>query len=211
VDSSRNGALDDVVVDGLQGSVTEGRWRLRVPAADRTPRRVRGELRQWLAALGWPEEQAQDAVLAVDEAVSNAVEHAYASEASSENGGVGSSGEDENDSVAAGDAVTSADVLSGDGGVRVEDLINVEVLAEVEVTAEVVVLDGRTRQLRFCVRGWGRWRPKPVNPGARGRGLDLMVGLMAKVVFHPGEPVASDAAVGTEVTLVSHSVRAPAR
>lgn len=39
---------------------------------------VRAELRRWAQAIGIGAEQAQDVILAVDEAVANAVEHAYA-------------------------------------------------------------------------------------------------------------------------------------
>ncbi|MHA6631460.1 ATP-binding protein [Pseudonocardia sichuanensis] len=39
--------------------------------------RVRAELTGWLAAAGWPEDDAEDTVLAVNEAVSNVVDHAY--------------------------------------------------------------------------------------------------------------------------------------
>lgn len=38
---------------------------------------VRDRVRLWLAELGWPVEAAADIVLAVNEAVTNAVEHAY--------------------------------------------------------------------------------------------------------------------------------------
>lgn len=42
-----------------------------------TPSIVRDRLRSWLSALSWPQGQLDDIVLAVSEAVSNAVEHAY--------------------------------------------------------------------------------------------------------------------------------------
>ncbi|MFL6133011.1 MAG: ATP-binding protein [Nocardioidaceae bacterium] len=38
---------------------------------------VRQRLRSWLAGLGWPDEHAEDIVLAVNEAVTNAIEHAH--------------------------------------------------------------------------------------------------------------------------------------
>jgi anti-sigma regulatory factor (Ser/Thr protein kinase) len=38
---------------------------------------ARHQVRRWLAALSWPAGQLDDIVLAVSEAVSNAVEHAY--------------------------------------------------------------------------------------------------------------------------------------
>jgi sigma-B regulation protein RsbU (phosphoserine phosphatase) len=57
---------------------------LQVPADGRAPGLVRAELRQWLAAQAWPDEDCEDLVLAVSEAVSNAAEHAYRSNGSSE-------------------------------------------------------------------------------------------------------------------------------
>ena len=38
---------------------------------------VRRRLRRWLDVLGWPEAEADDIVLAVNEAVANVVDHAY--------------------------------------------------------------------------------------------------------------------------------------
>jgi anti-sigma regulatory factor (Ser/Thr protein kinase) len=38
---------------------------------------VRDEVGRWLTVLGWPADQGEDIVLAVSEAVSNAIEHAY--------------------------------------------------------------------------------------------------------------------------------------
>lgn len=42
-----------------------------------SPSLVRQRFRRWLGAMGWPEQDAEDIVLAVSEAVCNAVEHAY--------------------------------------------------------------------------------------------------------------------------------------
>lgn len=51
----------------------------QVLAADEVaPSTVRRRFRRWLAALGWPEVDAEDLLLAVSEAVSNASDHAYA-------------------------------------------------------------------------------------------------------------------------------------
>jgi hypothetical protein len=50
---------------------------LHLPVHPGTPGEVRRQLRRWLEVLGWPREHADDLLLAVDEAVSNAVEHAY--------------------------------------------------------------------------------------------------------------------------------------
>jgi anti-sigma regulatory factor (Ser/Thr protein kinase) len=57
---------------------------LRIPADGRAPGRVRGELTRWLAARRWPDEDGEDLVFAVSEAVSNAAEHAYRGGASAE-------------------------------------------------------------------------------------------------------------------------------
>ena len=53
------------------------RLKLQIPADGRAPGRIRGELTRWLAARSWPDEDGEDLVLAVSEAVSNAAEHAY--------------------------------------------------------------------------------------------------------------------------------------
>jgi len=51
--------------------------QLALPADPVTPSVVRQRLREWLAAWSWPVDQLDDIVLAVSEAVSNSVEHAY--------------------------------------------------------------------------------------------------------------------------------------
>ncbi|WP_345381634.1 ATP-binding protein [Pseudonocardia yuanmonensis] len=53
------------------------RWQLRLPAVLETLGLVRTGLRRWLALLEWPEDAALDILLAVNEAVSNSVEHAF--------------------------------------------------------------------------------------------------------------------------------------
>jgi phosphoserine phosphatase RsbU/P len=57
---------------------------LQVPADGHAPGLVRTELRRWLAAQAWPDEDGEDLVFAVSEAVSNAAEHAYRSTGSAE-------------------------------------------------------------------------------------------------------------------------------
>lgn len=49
----------------------------RFPAELGTPAAARRELRRWLARRSWPTDQAEELLLAVDEAITNAVEHAY--------------------------------------------------------------------------------------------------------------------------------------
>jgi serine/threonine-protein kinase RsbW len=48
-----------------------------VPALPARVRDARDRLRSWLADRGWPQQEAEDMVLAVNEAVTNVVEHAY--------------------------------------------------------------------------------------------------------------------------------------
>jgi anti-sigma regulatory factor (Ser/Thr protein kinase) len=50
---------------------------LTLPATTSAPQSLRPALREWLADLGMPQEQSYDTVLAVNEAVSNVVDHAY--------------------------------------------------------------------------------------------------------------------------------------
>jgi serine/threonine-protein kinase RsbW len=50
---------------------------IALPAVSTTTRRVRRRLRAWLSGWGWAEDGLDDIVMAVDEAVSNVVEHAY--------------------------------------------------------------------------------------------------------------------------------------
>jgi serine/threonine-protein kinase RsbW len=51
--------------------------RIALPAVSTSTRRIRQRLRAWLAGWGWTEDGLDDLVMAVDEAVSNVVEHAY--------------------------------------------------------------------------------------------------------------------------------------
>ncbi|MGH3782053.1 MAG: ATP-binding protein, partial [Pseudonocardiaceae bacterium] len=51
--------------------------RLQLPADPIAPSVARKWVRQWLTASFWPAGQLEDLVLAVSEAVSNAIEHAY--------------------------------------------------------------------------------------------------------------------------------------
>jgi anti-sigma regulatory factor (Ser/Thr protein kinase) len=53
------------------------RWRMRLPAAPETAGLLRSEMRRWLELLEWPDDAALDILLAVNEAVSNSVEHAF--------------------------------------------------------------------------------------------------------------------------------------
>lgn len=53
-------------------------FALTVPADPQSVRRVREALLHWLRSAGWPDEQRDSLVFAVSEAVSNSIEHAYA-------------------------------------------------------------------------------------------------------------------------------------
>jgi anti-sigma regulatory factor (Ser/Thr protein kinase) len=55
--------------------------RLALPADPITPSVTRQRVREWLVAWSWPEDQLDDILLAVSEAVSNAIEHAYVDQA----------------------------------------------------------------------------------------------------------------------------------
>lgn len=48
-----------------------------LPAQPVAPSLMRRAFRRWLSELGWPHEQTDDLVLALNEAVTNSVEHAY--------------------------------------------------------------------------------------------------------------------------------------
>ncbi len=56
---------------------TDGGCDIAVPALRGNLPGVRRRVREWLAAVGCPDEAAEEVLLAVNEAVSNAVEHAY--------------------------------------------------------------------------------------------------------------------------------------
>ena len=54
-----------------------GRMRVEIVADQFAPSSVRHHLRQWLSELRWPPDAVDDLLLAVSEAVSNVVDHAY--------------------------------------------------------------------------------------------------------------------------------------
>jgi anti-sigma regulatory factor (Ser/Thr protein kinase) len=55
-------------------------FRLTLPAQPATLSLIRQRLRQWLTTHRWPNAEIEDLVLAVSEAASNVVEHAYLQE-----------------------------------------------------------------------------------------------------------------------------------
>jgi serine/threonine-protein kinase RsbW len=64
----------DVVADS---DITRPHIYTQVPASPARLSTVRAQVTDWTRQVGFPPEQGQDIVLAADEAVSNAVEHAY--------------------------------------------------------------------------------------------------------------------------------------
>jgi anti-sigma regulatory factor (Ser/Thr protein kinase) len=102
-----------------------------------TPSLLRRAFRRWLDQLGWPGEHIDPLVLALNEAVSNAVEHAYPDSALDRQVWV----------RAELTTTTGSDTASGSGDYR---------------------------QVVLQVADSGRWRPYPVDPSYRGRGLAIM-------------------------------------
>ncbi|WP_161631662.1 ATP-binding protein [Pseudonocardia asaccharolytica] len=122
-------------------------------ARPEAPRAVRAHLRGWLTEMRWPGRAIDDIALAVSEAVTNVVEHAYRS-------------------------VTV-------GGI-------------VEVDCEAIGAD--RRQLRIWVRDRGRWRPRRLDPGFRGWGLEVIAALMLELRIQPRE------GGGTEVMMLTRPI-----
>jgi anti-sigma regulatory factor (Ser/Thr protein kinase) len=54
-----------------------GKLRVQVDATVTAPKAVRDRVQQWLTDQRWPEQNTEDCVLAVSEAVSDSVEHGY--------------------------------------------------------------------------------------------------------------------------------------
>jgi serine/threonine-protein kinase RsbW len=50
---------------------------IALPALPTSTRAVRQRLRGWLSAWGWPDDDLDDIIIAVEEAVANVVDHAY--------------------------------------------------------------------------------------------------------------------------------------
>ena len=147
---------------------------------------VRRWLQDWLHDLGWPVEPAQDIVLAVNEAVTNAVEHAY-------------SGVDR-DAVGAG-AAASIDVRA-----VVERSADPPVRPWLRPGGPAILTAVRAGdRVRIRVRDAGRWRPDAHDRSdrmrVRGRGLSLMEALTSSLTVTTGP-------AGTEVEMLSEAVSA---
>ena len=63
--------------DTLRPDMSRQVLRLQLPADPIAPSVARNRVRHWLTVSCWPSSQQEDIVLAVSEAVSNTIEHAY--------------------------------------------------------------------------------------------------------------------------------------
>ena len=115
-----------------------------------TARTVRGAVREWASGAGLETETVEAVVLAVEEAVANAIDHAYPPDP-----------QEAHDTDAAGSAgrrvVVSAASRPCGGGVAVSVVDN------------------------------GTWRPAPLDPGHRGRGVRVIGAISQRSTITPGE------------------------
>jgi anti-sigma regulatory factor (Ser/Thr protein kinase) len=134
---------------------------LHLPVHPSTPGEVRRKLRRWLEVLGWPREHAEDLLLAVDEAVSNAVEHAYTA------------------------PIPTQTHPDGPG---------------LELCVSDTTATDDTHRVVVSITDRGRWKPRAVSPGSRGRGLQMMRALTDSLdVTATGS--------GTRVKMISRAVQ----
>jgi anti-sigma regulatory factor (Ser/Thr protein kinase) len=167
-------AAPDMVRDPVASSADVWPLRLRLSADTIAPSLARDQLRHWLMRLGWPPGQREDIVLAVSEAVSNSVEHAYPTDQPADHPGAWIEMH-----------ATTTTVGSGPGNPEGEPAHGA---------------DGQ-RQVRVIVRDHGRWRPIPTERENRRRGFPIMRACMDSVTI---EPLTDDGRpAGTRVTLVS--------
>jgi anti-sigma regulatory factor (Ser/Thr protein kinase) len=117
---------------------------------------IQAETRRWLAPLNLPGESEQAFVRAVDEAASNAVEHAYA--------GVTT------DEVASDNAADDNDGTENDG----------------TASDDVVELTFWTEDRTVCIEivDHGRWQPPDTTIGGPCSGFAIMTQLMQTVLVH---------------------------
>jgi anti-sigma regulatory factor (Ser/Thr protein kinase) len=127
-----DGGDDGVVTDVDWRAGRAQRLRVRCPAWPTELQVVRRRVQRWAHDHGLPEDVLVDLQLALGEAVSNGIEHAYDGDLAGRNGG-----------------------------------------AAVEVVLELCTLGGAP-VVAARVSDRGRWRPFPVSPGHRGRGLLLI-------------------------------------
>jgi serine/threonine-protein kinase RsbW len=123
--------LPVLAADAVASSdITKPHVYIQVRASPQQLGVIRSHLNDWIGRIGATRELAQDMVLAVDEAASNAVEHAYP------------------------DGPGTLTLFAG--------------------------CDRSGQTTHVIVSDTGTWRPPPVDPGFRGRGLAMM-GLLASL------------------------------
>lgn len=122
----------------------------RLPADVEAPGTARRLLRDWLAAWSWQAEETVDVVLAVNEAVSNAVQHAGATR------------------------VTVEAVIDPVPDLAVDSLAGFVAIASPAIAAMDGTVDGQARRAQIEVSDNGRWRPRPLRATERYRGLVLI-------------------------------------
>lgn len=144
-----------------------------LPVDDRAPSWARRRLKQWLASYGWPADNLDDLVIATNEAVANAVEHAYP-------GGPDRPAHAIDRTADEGDGADRADEADG---------------ATISLDACVEQADEGAHRVVITVRDGGRWQPPRCERGFRGRGLIMMRVLTESVAF-------STSSAGTQVTMV---------
>lgn len=132
-------------------------FELSRPARPEELARVRAALRRWLGRSGAADDEAAEVVLAVNEAVANAVIHAY---------GIGG-----------GEVMLSA---------RLRSPARATVPERARAPERATVPPG-DMELEVVVRDTGRWRPPGRSGSNGGRGFRMMRGLMDEVAVDRGE------------------------
>jgi len=153
-----------------------------LPVDNRAPSCARRRLKQWLASYGWPADNVDDLVIATNEAVANAVEHAYPG---------GPDRPRHTDDRAANRAAEPTD-----GAERAERADG----ATISLEACVEPADEGAHRVVITVRDGGRWQPPRCDRGFRGRGLIMMRVLTESVAFNTSS-------AGTQVTMVGRPAR----
>lgn len=151
----------------------------RLPADVEAPATARRLLHDWLAAWSWQAEEALDVVLAANEAVSNAVQHAAATH------------------------VTVEAVIDPVPDLAAASLAGFVAIASPATATQAATMDGSpARRVRIEVSDNGRWRPRPLRPTDRYRSMALIRECMDLVeVDATGR--------GTRVLLISRPARTP--
>jgi two-component sensor histidine kinase len=154
-----------------------------------TPGRVRDRVRAWLTAIAWPTRQIDAIQLALGEAVTNAVEHAYAP------GHTPRPHRPENDNAANNAANSIEDSIEDSGS-------SGRWRGQIVINLSIHTVADQSRRVRAVVRDHGRWQ-LPASTRHRGHGLMFVAELMENLVVRP---VGGN---GTEVELISYPVPNP--